>query len=303
MRRLLFAAVLVLVPGFSLGARADINDLQIYKLGNPSAAGTAGSNAAASFRMLSNELGVSMSAITLAPPTTIGEDGFAFAFEYTVAFVNGGATVGNGAQPYWVTAGGNPSVMQFPTLHFRKGLPYSLEVGGKVSAITNSSMFTGTVEAKWGLVEGFRYLPDLGVRFAMTRLFGEQDMNLTSGDLDFSLGKEFGVGGLLTLTPYAGYALLGVDSSLERALGDPGHHHVRAVCAEPHRGPGALHREHRGQQLVQPLLRGPAAAVEHRQRPRGVQLRERAVRRQPAGQRRPLRPLGVTGPDLLALTC
>jgi hypothetical protein len=220
MRRLLFAAVLIWVPGLSLGARADINDLQIYKLGNPSASGTAGSNAASSFRMLSNELGISMAAVTLAPPTTIGEDGFAFAFEYTVAFVNGGATVGNGAQPYWVTAGGNPSVMQFPTLHFRKGLPYSLEVGGKVSAITNSSMFTGTVEAKWGLVEGFRYLPDLGVRFAMTRLFGEQDLNLTSGDLDFSLGKEFGVGGLLTLTPYAGYALLGVDSSSNVFLGN-----------------------------------------------------------------------------------
>jgi hypothetical protein len=220
MRRLLFAAMLVWVPGLSLGARADINDLQIYKLGNPSASGQAGTNAASSFRMLGNELGVSMSAITLAPPTTIGEDGFAFAFEYTVAFVNGGATVGNGAVPYWVTDGGNPSVMQFPTLHFRKGLPYSLEVGGKVSAITNSSMFAGTVEAKWGLVEGFRYLPDLGVRFAMTRLFGEQDMNLTAGDLDFSLGKEFGVGGLLTLTPYAGYALIGVDSSSNVLLGD-----------------------------------------------------------------------------------
>jgi hypothetical protein len=161
--------------------------------------------------MLSNELGVSMSAVTLGPPTTVGEDGFAFSFEYTVAFVNGGATV-NG-QPYWVTQGGDPSVMQFPTLHFRKGLPYSIEVGGKVSAITNSSLFTGTVEAKWGVVEGFRYLPDLGVRFAMTRLFGEQDMNLTAGDLDISLGKELGVGGLLTLTPYAGYALIGVDSS------------------------------------------------------------------------------------------
>jgi hypothetical protein len=220
MRRLLFAAMLVWVPGLSLGARADINDLEIYKLGNPSASGQAGTNAASSFRMLGNELGVSMSAITLAPPTTIGEDGFAFAFEYTVAFVNGGATVGNGAVPYWVTDGGNPSVMQFPTLHFRKGLPYSLEVGGKVSAITNSSMFAGTVEAKWGLVEGFRYLPDLGVRFAMTRLFGEQDMNLTAGDLDFSLGKEFGVGGLLTLTPYAGYALIGVDSSSNVLLGD-----------------------------------------------------------------------------------
>ena len=214
MRRLLWAAILISIPGLSLGARADSNDLAIYKLGNPDK----DVSAAGRFRLLGNELGVSVAASTLEPPTTVGEDGFAFAFEYTVAFVNGSGAVGG--QPYWVTQSGNPSSLQLPALHFRKGLPYSIEVGGKIAAVTNSSMFAGTVEVKWAVLEGFRYLPDLGVRFAISELFGQQDMNLTAGAIDISVGKEFGVEGLLTLTPYAGYSLIGVDSSSNVVVGN-----------------------------------------------------------------------------------
>ena len=47
----------------------------------------------------------------------------------------------------------------------------------------------------------------------MTRLFGQQDMDLTTGGIDLSIGKEIGVGGVLTLSPYGGFSVLGVDSS------------------------------------------------------------------------------------------
>lgn len=205
--RLLLAVSLVSACVLPLSARADQNDLSIYQLGNPST----DPNAQSRFRMLGNELGISLSGATLEPPVTVGADGFSFTFEYTFAFVNGGAEIGG--QPYWVTQSANPSLLMLPALHFRKGLPYSIEFGGKVETITNSSMFAGTVEARWGIVEGFRYLPDLAVRFAMTRLFGQPDMDLTTGEVSGSLGKEFGVGGTVTLTPYAGYGLMGIDSS------------------------------------------------------------------------------------------
>ncbi|MHB1844564.1 MAG: hypothetical protein ACYCWW_06985 [Deltaproteobacteria bacterium] len=194
---------------WSLGARADQNDLSIAQLGDPG--GDPNSPASQRFRMLGNELGISLASATLEPPTTLGTDGFAFAFEYSFAFVNGGAQVGN--QPYWVTQTPNPSVLMMPALHFRKGLPYSLEIGGRVETITNSSLFAGSFEGKWGIVEGFRYIPDLAVRFSMTRLFGQSDMDLTTGLIDVAIGKEFGVAGLFTLTPYAGYSVMGVDSS------------------------------------------------------------------------------------------
>lgn len=201
--------VVALASVGSAAARADQNDLNISQLGDPGSVSSTPANQR--FRMLGDELGVALSATTLQPPTTLGMDGFAFDFEYTVAFINGSQQVGG--QPYWVTQGGSPSILMMPALHFRKGLPYSLEVGGKVQAITNSSLYAGTFEAKWGIVEGFRYVPDLGARFAMTRLFGEQDMDLTTGEIDLSIGKEIGVGGVCTLSPYGGFSVIGVDSS------------------------------------------------------------------------------------------
>ncbi|MHB8419970.1 MAG: hypothetical protein ACYDCL_17990 [Myxococcales bacterium] len=205
--RLLLALGLASASILSLQARADQNDLTIWKLGDPNS----DPNAIPRFRMLADELGVSLSETTLEPPGTVGADGYSFAFEYTFAFVNGSTTIGG--QSYWPTQSPNPSLLMLPALHFRKGLPYSIEFGGKVQTITNSGLFAGTVEARWGVIEGFRYLPDLGVRFAMTRLFGQQDMDLTTGELSAALGKEIGIGGLVTLTPYAGYGMIGVDSS------------------------------------------------------------------------------------------
>ncbi|HUB06568.1 MAG TPA: hypothetical protein VMB50_06190, partial [Myxococcales bacterium] len=227
---LLLAVSLASASVLSLSARADQNDLSIYKLGNPDT----DPNATARFRMLGNELGVSLSGTTLEPPTTVGADGFSFTFEYTFAFVNGTANIGG--QPYWVTQSPNPSVLMLPALHFRKGLPYSIEFGGKVQTITNSGLFAGTVEARWGIVEGFRYLPDLAVRFAMTRLFGQPDMDLTTGEISGSLGKEFGVAGTVTLTPYLGYGVIGVDSSSRVLLANQDTETAQQYASQPAAG-------------------------------------------------------------------
>ncbi len=225
--RLFLAVFLASASVLSLSARADQNDFSIYKLGNPNT----DPNAQARFRMLGDELGVALSNTTLEPPGTLGADGFSFTFEYAFAFVNGGATVGG--QPYWVTQSPDPSLLMLPALHFRKGLPYSIEFGGKVQTITNSGLFAGTFEGRWGIIEGFRYLPDLGVRFAMTRLFGQQDMDLTTGEISASLGKEFGVGGTVTLTPYAGYGVIGVDSSSRVLLANQDTETPQQYAAQP----------------------------------------------------------------------
>ncbi len=231
MRRFALAFMLALMGAvvWSPAALADVNDLSISQLGNPGS--DPNSLPSQRFRLLGNELGISLSSATLEPPTTLGIDGFSFAFEYSFAFVNGNAQIGG--QPYWVTGSPNPSVLMMPALHFRKGLPYSLEVGGRVETITNSSLYAGSFEAKWGVVEGFRYIPDLGVRFSMTRLFGQQDMDLTTGLIDVSIGKEIGVGGLFTLTPYAGYSVIGVDSSSRVLLTDTSGMTAQSYQANP----------------------------------------------------------------------
>lgn len=190
-------------------ARADANDLQIFQLGTPGS----GSNDPATerFRMLANELGVAMAGPTLEPANTLGIDGFDFAFETSFVLINPSTQIGG--QSYWATTNLPPNVLVIPQLHFRKGLPYSLELGGRVSIIPNSSMYVGGAEAKWGILEGFRYAPDVSARFSMSRLFGQNDFDVTTGGLDFTMGKQFGLAGLVSLSPYVGYALTGIDSS------------------------------------------------------------------------------------------
>jgi hypothetical protein len=212
--RMLCAVSAALSLGFGATALADSNDLQLYRLGNPSDPA-----AQSRFRMLGNELGIVLAGTTLQPTNTLGMSGFDLAFEYDFVFVNGGGQIA--ASPYWVTEGSQPSTLMVPTLHFRKGLPLSFDVGVKLAAVTNSSTLAGTLEIKWALLEGFKYWPDFSTRFYIGRAFGQQDLNLTTGGLDFSLGKQFGVAGLVSLSPYLGFCVQGAQSSSQAFWADP----------------------------------------------------------------------------------
>ena len=68
-------------------------------------------------------------------------------------------------------------------------------------------------EAKWALNEGFYWIPDLAVRFTINHMIGSKDFELSTGGWDISLSKAFGIGGMLSLTPYAGYNMHFIHSS------------------------------------------------------------------------------------------
>jgi hypothetical protein len=110
---------------------------------------------------------------------------------------------------------GNPptNLLLLPTAHIRKGLPFSFELGTKIAYVQYSRMATVEVELKWALNEGFAYLPDLGVRGHCLRLVGARDFGLTTAGFDIGVGKKIGVGGVATLTPYAGWDLLFVNAN------------------------------------------------------------------------------------------
>lgn len=206
-----FLAQLVFALGVAFShagvARADAYDLSLYKLGNPERDAAANVR----FRGFTNELGVAISNFTLAPPETTGFSGFNFAFEYPISLVNDSGTV-NGVR-YWPTQGAPRGALQMPGLHVRKGLPFSFEVGSRVNYLSLSSMFAGTIEAKWALNEGFTYIPDIGVRGFGTTLIGAKEFNLTVAGLDLSIGKQIPLLGMATLTPYFGWTSLWVAAS------------------------------------------------------------------------------------------
>ena len=199
-------------------AAADPNDFQIYKLGNPnSGGGSVGYDASsnANFRAFARYLGAGLSSSNLAPPETLGHSGMSISVEESLIFFSTDPKLMPTEQKY----GG--SIIDVPSVHIRKGLPLSFEIGGKMGWFDKSRMGVGTLELKWALNEGFTYLPDIAVRGSITKLINSRDFDLTIGGVDLGIGKQFAIGGMITLTPYVGWNLLFVGASSDNVDFNP----------------------------------------------------------------------------------
>lgn len=207
-------------------AQADRNDFQIQNLGNPTSTDpVTAANANANFQSFAKELGAALTSMNLTPAETLGHSGFAINGELSVVSLRGVTPTSPGQAP--TTAEPSfllPTLVAFsgplllPSVHVRKGLPFSFEVGLRVGWIDRSSMGVATIEGKWAGNEGFAFLPDVAVRVHATRLFNTRDFDLGAGGLDFSVGKQFAVGGMITLTPYGGWDLVFVGAGTNRLV-------------------------------------------------------------------------------------
>jgi hypothetical protein len=188
-------------------AYADDNDLQIWQFGSPREGENFQAAANANFQAFARVMGAAITSVNLMPPETTGHSAWAVNAELSVVSVPDSILV--------PTESAQPSTVLIPSFHVRKGLPFSLELGGRVGWIEKSSQVVGTGELKWAVNEGFTWLPDIGVRGHVTKLFGARDLNLTVLGLDFGVGKQFPLGGMVTLTPYGGLDLgfVGATSS------------------------------------------------------------------------------------------
>ena len=211
MRRLFSAIALVSCLAFSAPALAIENgDFELSKLGYPDGATADAANAR--FRMFATQLATAISGFNFAPPTTTGHAGFNIALEYGVSMVD---------KDFWPTHNNDSGFLMMPTLHVRKGLGFSFELGGRVSYLIDSSMVAGTLDLKWALNEGIAYAPDFAVRGMVTKLFGATDLSLVAAGVDVGIGKKFGLGGDLTITPYAGWNILFTHASTRMIEGKP----------------------------------------------------------------------------------
>lgn len=204
-------------------AHADAYDLRLSQLGNPQQGGTGYSNLAeARFRTFVRQLGAAITSVNLAPPETLGHSAFAVSGELSVVDLQGGSLP---------TQQAFAGPLLIPSVHFRKGLPASFELGARVAWIEKSRMGAGTLEFKWALNEGFAYLPDIGVRGSVTKLMNGRDLDLTTGGFDLGVGKQIAIGGMMTVTPYGGWNLLFVGASTGNIDFNPG----RSLAEADHR--------------------------------------------------------------------
>jgi hypothetical protein len=232
MRRLALHVAAVLTVATASAARAEPLDVDLSRLGPPDAAvwstlagdpAALGADPAAlargarqRFAILSADTALALSSSLLQPAATTGHSCWAADLEIGTAATHsaakGATALGYSASP-WGGARMQPASVFVPSAHVRKGLPFSVELGGRFIYLAMSNAFAGQGEAKWAFVEGIDALPDVAVRGAYTQLFGVKDWNLSTFDLDLMVSKRFGFMGVTSLTPYLAGRLTWVNAS------------------------------------------------------------------------------------------
>jgi hypothetical protein len=197
-------AVLVCCTTASFG-HASVYELNLHRLGNPRAGGTSYSaQADGNFRVFARQLGAALTSSNLTAPVTLGVLGFAVSPEISFIDLPG--------DPLPLSAEWK-GMLRLPSLHVRKGLPWSFEIGARGAWIEQTRMGAATIELLWAVNEGFSHLPNVAIRASLTRLINGGDLDLTAGGADLSIGKQFVVADTMTVTPYAGGHLVFVAAS------------------------------------------------------------------------------------------
>jgi hypothetical protein len=221
MRRRPFLAAFLCALALAGAARANPMDLTLSRLYDPdectSDALSQANNAAlcadqAAFRTLAREVGLVLAPALLAPAETLGYAGFYLGLEGALTSINSG----NDEDNVWhrATEDGNPDGVLFvPSIHARKGLPFSFELGTSFSYVAATELVLLGLDIRWALLEGYRtgwkgYFPDISLRGAVNRLMGDDELDLTVWSIDVALSHPFAVSGMMTITPYAGYQFI-----------------------------------------------------------------------------------------------
>ncbi|MGM0576302.1 MAG: hypothetical protein ACQEXJ_11280 [Myxococcota bacterium] len=199
MTRAIAAAAVVVLLSAAPAAHADRYDLDLSRFA------TAGSDGGlvvdeAGFGRMSRDLGMALRPRFAGPADTSGALGFVV--DYGLSLTDVDETAG-----HWTTPVDDPgNTLAVSRLSLRKGLPWSFELGGTLTHLHDSSIWGVGMDVKWAFVEGLRNAPDVGLRLHVTSVLGSRDLSMLMAGGDFVLSKTFGVGGLLQLTPYAGYS-------------------------------------------------------------------------------------------------
>lgn len=158
------------------------------------------------FNLLAKDLGAATSYKQLASAAPLGITGFDIAI--ASAF-----TAPANAEVWEKAAGGAniPSTVPVPGLRVAKGLPLGFDIGGTYMAIPEVKGNLAGVELRWAALEGGLVAPAIGLRLAVTKLSGIDQLSLTNTSFDVSISKGFPF-----ITPYAG---LGVVSTSAKAKG------------------------------------------------------------------------------------
>lgn len=212
-RIFLMLTALMAVFFVSSTAFAGGNDFKLSRLCD-SSFGCGTDQSKSDFKTLSKAYSSILAPMHFQPARTLGEEGFEIGVESKMSFStedNSSWKATNQNEGKEADADGNysaPDLFATVQLHMRKGLPFSLEVEGVFNWLADSEIFYVGAGLRWAITEGWWFLPDLSVRAHVGTIVGASELSLINVNMDIALSYTWGLGGIVAITPYAGYSLL-----------------------------------------------------------------------------------------------
>ncbi|MCB9778272.1 MAG: hypothetical protein H6742_06895 [Alphaproteobacteria bacterium] len=145
--------------------------------------------------------------------STLGLDGFEIGASGAVVFVNGNRY--QGGPTAWERAReGNQSGggLFLPGVTVRKGLPFSLEVGGTLSWIASSRQGAAGGYGRFAPLEGYRKAPEIALQLGYSGYVGNEELDLGVTDASLNIGKTVAFGArsranTSTIQPYGAFGM------------------------------------------------------------------------------------------------
>jgi hypothetical protein len=156
------------------------------------------------FKTFSEDLSSALSYKAVTPPAPLGITGFDLGLEVTSTKMRNLSTA----------TGGSMNNLPVPKLHIYKGLPMNFDIGAFYSAVPNSNIKLYGGEVRYAVLEGGIALPAVGIRGAITKLTGVDQLSFGTKSLDISVSKGF-----MMFTPYAGVGSVWTESTPNGVVG------------------------------------------------------------------------------------
>ncbi len=153
-----------------------------------------------SYKQLMREVGMAMGPRMTGPAASGGALGIEVGYE-----VSGVGT--NSTADYWSKAAASPqSIVTTQQVRVRKGLPYSLQVGGVVTGLSNSNLTAIGLELGVGITDGYKNIPDIVFRPSIHTVLGNSQIDMFVVGADLAVSKSFGIGGIVAIQPWVSYS-------------------------------------------------------------------------------------------------
>ncbi len=159
------------------------------------------------FHDVSEQLGLAIAYLPLAPAEPLGLLGFDLGVEITASKIDRNESFWKEVMPSTSTP---PGYLPFPKLHVQKGLPFGLDVGLVYTKLPSSNIGMVGGELKWAILKGTLATPALAIRGSYTTLTGVDTLDLSTYGADVSVSK-----GIAFITPYLGVGEVWIKSSTD----------------------------------------------------------------------------------------